>query len=70
MWRSEMAAHEGMLFVFDEPGVQCFWMKNTPLPLSAAFVGDAAPQAKFASAKPQFTSLSRKVSTNFGRRLR
>lgn len=40
MFRKEMASHEGMLFVFDTPAVQCFWMKNTLLPLSTAFVAD------------------------------
>jgi uncharacterized membrane protein (UPF0127 family) len=40
MYRQEMAAHEGMVFVFEQPNVQCFWMRNTPLPLSAAFVED------------------------------
>jgi hypothetical protein len=32
--------------------------------------GAPGAQAKLAAAKSQFTSLSRKVSTNFGRRLR
>ena len=27
-----------MLFVFEEPGYHSMWMKNTPLPLSVAFV--------------------------------
>lgn len=40
MMRTEMAAHEGMLFVFDEPQQQCFWMRNTLLPLAIAFVAD------------------------------
>jgi uncharacterized protein len=40
MHRREMAQHEGMLFVFEQPSVQCFWMKNTLLPLSIAFVAD------------------------------
>ena len=40
MWRKQMPQHEGMLFAFDQPSVQCFWMKNTLLPLSAAFVQD------------------------------
>lgn len=40
MYRREMATHEGMVFVFEQPNVQCFWMRNTPLPLSAAFVED------------------------------
>lgn len=38
MGRTAMAPHEGMIFVFEEAGIQCFWMKNTLLPLSAAFV--------------------------------
>jgi uncharacterized protein len=40
MFRKEMPQHEGMLFVFDQPSQQCFWMKNTVLPLSAAFIDD------------------------------
>jgi uncharacterized protein len=40
MFRKQMAAHEGMVFVFDEPATQCFWMRNTLIPLSAAFVAD------------------------------
>ncbi len=40
MHRRTMAQHEGMLFVFEQPGTQCFWMKNTLLPLTAAFVAD------------------------------
>ena len=38
MFRRQMPSHEGMLFVFERPGVQCFWMKNTFLPLTAAFI--------------------------------
>ncbi|MGA0911473.1 MAG: DUF192 domain-containing protein, partial [Burkholderiaceae bacterium] len=40
MWRRQMPANEGMLFVFEAPAAVCFWMRNTFLPLSAAFVGD------------------------------
>lgn len=38
MERRSLPADQGMLFVFDSPAVQCFWMKNTPLPLSIAFI--------------------------------
>jgi uncharacterized protein len=41
MHRTSLAANGGMLFVFDAPGAYCMWMKNTPLPLSVAFI-DAA----------------------------
>ena len=40
MFRRDMPQQEGMLFVFEQPGTQCFWMKNTILPLTAAFVDD------------------------------
>lgn len=38
MHRLELATDSGMLFVFDEANWICFWMKNTPLPLSIAFI--------------------------------
>jgi uncharacterized protein len=38
MYRSQLAPNEGMLFVFDENAVHCFWMKNTLIPLSIAFI--------------------------------
>ncbi|MBC5763854.1 DUF192 domain-containing protein [Ramlibacter albus] len=34
----ELADDEGMLFVCGEPQPQSFWMKDTPLPLSIAFI--------------------------------
>lgn len=40
MARKEMAQNAGMIFVFEQPAQQCFWMRNTLIPLSAAFVGD------------------------------
>jgi uncharacterized membrane protein (UPF0127 family) len=40
MHRRSMAQHEGMLFVYEEPGVHCFYMRNTVLPLSIAFIVD------------------------------
>jgi len=38
MYRTELAPNEGMLFVFGETAVHCFWMKNTLIPLSIAFM--------------------------------
>ena len=40
MGRTFLPPNHGMLFVFERPERQCFWMKNTPLPLSIAFVDD------------------------------
>jgi uncharacterized protein len=38
MHRKGLAPNAGMLFVFDAPGEQCMWMKNTYIPLSVAFL--------------------------------
>lgn len=40
MHRTEMPQHAGMLFVFERPEPLCFWMKNTLIPLSIAFLED------------------------------
>jgi uncharacterized membrane protein (UPF0127 family) len=55
MYRREMPQHEGMLFVFEQPSAQCFWMKNTLLPLTAAFVADDGTITNLADMKPQST---------------
>jgi uncharacterized membrane protein (UPF0127 family) len=38
MFRYDLKDNEGMLFVFPAAQKQSFWMKNTPLPLSIAFI--------------------------------
>ena len=55
MFRSEMPMHEGMLFVFEQPSTPCFWMKNTLLPLTAAFIADDGTIVNLADMKPQTT---------------
>lgn len=56
MWRKSMPAHEGMLFVFEQPSQQCFWMKNTLIPLTAAFLADDGTIVNLADMKPQTTN--------------
>lgn len=53
MNRPTMPQHEGMLFVFEQPATQCFWMKNTLLPLTAAFVADDGSIVNLADMQPQ-----------------
>jgi uncharacterized membrane protein (UPF0127 family) len=53
MHRREMPQHEGMLFVFEQPATQCFWMRNTLIPLTAAFVADDGTIVNLADMKPQ-----------------
>jgi len=38
MFRTELEDGKGMLFVFDKDEVRSFWMKNTLIPLSIAYI--------------------------------
>lgn len=40
MYRKKLAPNSGMLFVFDDVAGHCFWMKNTLIPLSIAFIAE------------------------------
>jgi uncharacterized membrane protein (UPF0127 family) len=53
MFRQEMPQNEGMIFVFEQPATQCFWMRNSLLPLTAAFVADDGRIVNLADMKPQ-----------------
>ena len=53
MNRPSMPMQRGMLFVFPEAAVQCFWMKNTLIPLSIAFLDDAGRIVQIADMQPQ-----------------
>lgn len=55
MFRRQMPQAEGMLFVFEQAGQQCFWMRNTLLPLTAAFVADDGTIVNLADMTPQST---------------
>jgi uncharacterized protein len=55
MHRTEMPMQEGMLFVFEQTSVQCFWMKDTLIPLTAAFVADDGTIVNLVNMKPQTT---------------
>ena len=55
MHRADMPQGEGMLFAFEQATQQCFWMKNTLLPLTAAFIADDGTIVNLADMKPQTT---------------
>ncbi len=38
MFRTELPEDEGMLFIFERPAIQSFWMRNTYIPLDIAFI--------------------------------
>ncbi|MBL8360697.1 MAG: DUF192 domain-containing protein [Rubrivivax sp.] len=52
MFRKEMNGNEGMLFVNDDKSQRCFWMKNTLVPLSIAFIADDGTIVNIADMKP------------------
>ena len=58
MFRRSMRQDEGMLFVYKEPAVKCFWMKNTFLPLTVAFVASDGSIASLADMEPESTRSS------------
>jgi uncharacterized membrane protein (UPF0127 family) len=53
MFRKTLAPNHGMLFVFDQTLVECFWMRNTLIPLSIAFLLDDGTIVNIADMKPQ-----------------
>lgn len=52
MGRQSLPVNHGMLFIFEEPERQCFWMRNTPLPLTIAFIADDGAIVNFADMEP------------------
>jgi uncharacterized membrane protein (UPF0127 family) len=62
MYRRELAAYRGMLFIFDEEEQQSFWMKNTYIPLDMVFInGRLAVVGVVENAEPM-TTTSRSVA--------
>jgi len=53
MQRQSLPDNNGMLFVFEMPDLQCFWMRNTLLPLSIAFIADDGAIVNIADMAPQ-----------------
>lgn len=53
MFRDKLGASDGMLFEFEVPATQCFWMKNTLLPLSVAYIADDGTVVNIADMAPQ-----------------
>ncbi len=53
MHRKHLPQAEGMLFVFEQPATQCFWMKNTLIPLTAAFLADDGRIVNLVDMAPQ-----------------
>lgn len=53
MMRERLGTNEGMLFVFPEKAGHCFWMRNTLIPLSIAFLDDDGTVVNIADMDPR-----------------
>jgi uncharacterized membrane protein (UPF0127 family) len=53
MWRTNMAEMDGMIFVFARPFQATFWMKNTLLPLSCAYIASDGTILELHDMKPR-----------------
>lgn len=53
MFRESLGPNEGMVFLFHAPAGVCMWMKNTPLPLSVAFINRDGRIINIENMKPQ-----------------
>ncbi len=52
MYRKSLQRHRGMLFVFRDEAVRAFWMKDTLIPLSIAFINKQGIVVKIADMQP------------------
>jgi hypothetical protein len=53
MYRRQLGANQGMLFVFPEENRHCMWMRNTYVALSVAFIDDQGTVINVAEMQPQ-----------------
>ena len=52
MNRDSLGANRGMLFIYEDKAPRSFWMKNTRIPLSIAFLEDDGTILKIADMRP------------------
>jgi len=58
MMRERLAPNHGMLFVSEDKSQHCFWMRNTLIPLSIAFIDDDGTVVSIADMAPKSEALT------------
>ncbi len=53
MFRRQVPGNEGMIFVNPDAGTRCFWMRNTLVPLTIAFIADDGSIVNLADMQPR-----------------
>ncbi len=53
MFRESLKPNHGMLFVYPDRTTHCFWMRNTVIPLSVAFLDDDGTIVNIADMAPK-----------------
>jgi len=61
MFRESLAPGSGMLFVMPTVGPASFWMRNTPLPLSIAFLDEAGAIMEIHDLQPKSEKIVRSM---------
>ncbi|MEZ4320074.1 MAG: DUF192 domain-containing protein [Myxococcota bacterium] len=61
MHRASMAEDDGMLFIYPDSAPRSFWMKDTKLPLSIAFIDASGEIVKIADMSPLTTSSTKSI---------
>lgn len=61
MHRPSMPADDGMLFIYPDTKPRSFWMKNTKLPLSIAFISPQGEIVKIAKMTPLSTKSTKSI---------
>ena len=64
MFRTNIAENEGMIFVFPYPHQASFWMKNTSVPLSAAYIDSEGVIQEIHDLQPHDTNAVKAASAN------
>jgi uncharacterized membrane protein (UPF0127 family) len=62
MFRAQMADNDGMIFLLSRVGPATFWMKNTLIPLSVAFIDRNGVILEIHDMKPQDETITRSDS--------